>query len=210
MICYTSIFGLYDELKPHPDHPDVTDWLCFTDNPQLRCEGWTVIVEPARFPHPRLAAKWRKCHPPESETTLWVDGSMHFNFGLIDAMTKGLTESDWVMWAHPDRTSIVAEAAVSATMRKYVGLPLHEQVRHYIRQGWPDDRLWASTTMARRHTPTVLQAGAAWFAENEHWTYQDQLSLPVILDRYGIEPASLPYSLWRNPWFGFGPHASDQ
>lgn len=211
MIAYTAIYGGYDRLAPHPHHPAVDEWGCFTDDPDLECEGWTVIYAPPLFEHPRLSAKWWKAHPPQTDISLWVDGSMRLNGpGLIDAMLDGLAVSDWVLWRHPDRSSIIAEAEVSATMPKYDGLPVHEQAAHYCKQwGWGDHELWASTTMARRHTQTVLQAGAAWFAENEHWTYQDQISLPPILDRYDIRPATLPHSLWRNPWFCFAGHASN-
>lgn len=211
MLAYSAIYGGYDQLTPHPDHPAVDLWVCFTDDPNLTCDGWVTVVEPARFPHPRLSAKWRKAHPPDADRSLWIDGSMRLQGpGLVDAMLDALESGDWALWQHPDRTSIIDEAAVSMTMEKYFGLPVMQQARHYCDQwGWPDDELWASTTMARRHTPQVLQAGAAWFAENEHWTYQDQISLPPVLHRYGINPIGLPYSLWRNPWFKFGPHASN-
>lgn len=210
MIAYTAVYGGYDTLKPHPEHDHVDEWVCYTDDTSLGCDGWETVVEPARFEHPRLSAKWRKAHPPEGECSLWVDGSMCLNgTGLVDAMLEGLTSADWVLWAHPDRTSIIAEAEVSEAMMKYRGLPVRRQAEHYCNNwGWPDNRLFASTTMARWHTPQVLQAGAAWFAENEHWTYQDQISLPPVLGRYGIFPGTLPYSLWRNPWFTFGAHAS--
>jgi hypothetical protein len=211
-VVYSSIYGSYDRLKPHPDSPDVDEWVCYTDDPSLTCDGWRVIVEPARFPHPRLSAKWRKCHPPEHATrSLWVDGSML----VIDPAfyTEAFTRlgyADMVMFSHPERTSIIAEAGVSEGMVKYRGLAVMQQAQHYCwGWNWPDTTLWASTTIGRNHTPRVLQAGAAWFAENAHWTYQDQISLPPVLDRYGIDVAALPYSLWANPWFTLRAHTSD-
>lgn len=210
VVVYTSIYGDYDSLKMHPDHPAVDAWLCFTDNPNITCTGWDTILEPPRFPHPRLSAKFRKCHPPDADMSIWVDGSVEFNADYIDVVLKNLAVADVTMFPHPERTSIVAEAAVSERMLKYHNLPVTAQAHHYINAwGWTDHELWASTTFGRRHTPTVLQMGAAWFAENEHWTYQDQISLPPVLARYGIRPEPLAYSLWRNPWFGLRGHTSD-
>jgi hypothetical protein len=211
-IAYTAIYGGYDRLKAHPDHPLIDEWMCFTDNPGIVHDGWTTVVEPARFPHPRLSAKWRKCHPPEADRTIWLDGSILLSAAsFIDVVCAGLDTGDMVMFPHPERVSLIAEADVSAAMVKYHRLPVHTQARHYIADWhWPDNELWASTTIGRNHTPPVLQAGAAWFAENEHWTYQDQLSLPPILARYGINVTPLPYSLWANPWFVLIGHASDQ
>jgi hypothetical protein len=212
IVCYTSIYGGYDTLKPHPNVPWVNRWVCYTDDPTLSCDGWDVEHEPARFAHPRLSAKWRKCHPPEAQLSIWIDGSMVVNDPQFFAEMVGLlVKHEWAMFAHPERVSLMAEAAVSEQMVKYHGLPVAAQAAYYIdKWGWPDNVLWASTTMGRRHTPEVLQAGAAWFAENEHWTYQDQLSLPPVIDRYDIDVGALQHTLWRNPWFKLAGHSSDQ
>jgi hypothetical protein len=212
VVCYTSIYGGYDQLKAHPDHPGIRAWVAYTDNPDLQCDGWDVVVEPARFEHPRLSAKWRKCHPPtEYDASIWIDGSMLIHDPqFFDAMLEGLAEADMVMFPHPDRTSVIAEAEVSTRMVKYRDLPVMSQAQTYVWSwGWRDDTLWASTTMARWHRPHVLQMGAAWFGECQNRTYQDQLSLPPLVDRYQVSVSSLPYSLWRNPWFGLRGHASD-
>jgi predicted O-methyltransferase YrrM len=63
--------------------------------------------------------------------------------------------------------------------------------------------LWASTVIGRNHTPAVLQMGAAWMAHCDLLTYQDQLSLPVLLDDYGLTVAPIPGWLIGNPWFGW-------
>jgi hypothetical protein len=209
-VCYTSIYGGYDVLKPHVDHPDIDRWICYTDDPAKVCSGWETIVEERPFSHPRLSAKWRKCHPPDVDQSIWVDGSIDCNNpDYYTEVLHQLDHGDMVMFPHPDRTSLLAEAYVSEMMPKYHGLRVLEQAEHYIENwGWPDDTLWASTTIGRNHTPAVLQLGAAWFAENEHWTYQDQISLPPLIVRYGIDVAPLGYSLWRNPWFGLAGHAS--
>lgn len=197
MIVHTAIHGGYDQLKPHPDHPDVDRWICHTDDSRLSCDGWETIVEMSPSRHPRLAAKWRKCHPPDTDCSIWIDGSISLTADWIDAAVAALDDADMFLHRHPDRTSILAEAEVSATMTKYAGLPVLAQAHHYIDNwGYPDVGLWAAGMIARRHTPTVLQMGAAWFAECEHWTYQDQISLPPLLARYNIEPAAADGSIW--------------
>jgi hypothetical protein len=213
MIAFTAIYGDYDSLKPHPDHPLVDEWICYTDNPDLNGDGWDVRCEPLPYQHPRVAAKWWKTHPPQADVSVWLDGSVALADGsdYFDVLYDCLATSDLAMFEHPDRTCIYEEAAVSRTMQKYVGQPLEEQVALYRSRGWPQNGgLYASTTFARRHTPTVLQFGAAWFAHNHLMTYQDQLSLPVILDQYGLKPTPIPGNLWRNRWFGIAGHASDR
>jgi hypothetical protein len=212
-VVYTAIYGGYDELKPHPEHPGVDRWVCYTDDPSLvDTPGWDVIVAPSRFKHPRMDAKWWKCHPPADGYTIWIDGSMLIHDPAFFSTVLELLQSgeDMVMFRHPVRTSIIDEARVSEQMTKYAGLPVVQQAHHYCNEwGWHDRQLWASTSIGRRHTSTMLQFGAAWFSECEGWTYQDQISLPPLLARYGIVPAALPHNLWKNPWFGLRGHASD-
>jgi hypothetical protein len=211
MLVFTSIYNGYDPLRPHPDHPDVEAWVCFTDDPELRCDGWETVVEPARYEHPRLAAKWRKCHPPDAERTLWIDGSVHLhNPGYIDTINFLLDRVDMAFFRHPVRDNIRAEAEASHALcpEKYAGCDLHGQADLYEKRKGPQTGLWASTTFGRNHTTNVLQMGAAWMAHCELLTYQDQLSLPPLLDDYGITVAPIPSGLLGNPWFTWCGHDS--
>jgi hypothetical protein len=213
-VVYTAIYGGYDRLQPHVDHPAIDEWVCFTDNPDLSCTGWDVrpVAMDKFHSHPRMQAKFWKCNPPPWSTqSIWIDGSMEvYDPEFYTTMLELLTESDVVMWSHPSRTSIVDEARVSEQMAKYHGLPVVQQAHHYCTEwGWADTELWASTTMGRNHTDPVLEFGLAWWHECLRWTYQDQISLPPLLERHGLAPAPLPYALWRNPWWRLHGHASD-
>lgn len=212
MRVYTAIYGGYDPLRPHPDHPGVDEWVCYTDDPTLEMEGWRVVVEAPKYPHPRLAAKWRKCHPPAGNT-LWIDGSVWIqNTDIIEAALDNLGWAEMTMFAHPNRDCIFPEVEASVGMAKYAGLEdaMRRQVNHYRANGWKENAgLWASTVIGRRDVKNVREFGAAWFAHCETFSYQDQLSLPYLLDRYGVRVAPLPYSLTNNPWFLWCGHNSD-
>jgi TOD1/MUCI70, glycosyltransferase-like domain len=211
MIAYTATYGGYDDLKPHPEHPLVDEWIAYTDDPSLDSDLWEVRYRPLPFAHPRLSAKWWKCHPPEADATVWIDGSVVVhNPDYFDILAEGLLKQPITMFHHPDRNCIYQEVEASRGMAKYAGLPLDAQAQFYASRGWPvAGGLWASTTFARRHTAEVLQFGAAWFAHNELLTYQDQLSLPILLLQYGLTPSPIPGNLWRNDWFYVGGHASE-
>jgi hypothetical protein len=209
MICYTSIYGSYDRLWPHVEHPGVEKWLCYTDNPNLQTPGWESIVEPRPYANPRLSAKWRKAHPPEAERSLWVDGSVHVDNSIyIDVVSELLETADMCFVPHPDRDNIRDEARASIIQQphKYGQFDLDAQVKLYEDRIGTQKGLWASTTFGRNHTPAVLQMGAAWFVHNELLSIQDQLSLPVLLDDYGITVAPIPGGLARNPLFRWRGH----
>jgi hypothetical protein len=211
IVAYTAIYGSYDQPKAHPEHPAISSWVCFTDNPNLTAPGWRVVYQPLRYKHPRMGAKWWKCHPPHADASIWLDGSVALhNPDYIDMLLDGLMRSDLVMFQHPARDCIYDEVGASEPMVKYFGCDLRGQVARYQSQGWPaHNGLWATTTFARNHTPAVLAMGGAWFAHNELLTYQDQLSLPPLLADYGLNPDPIPGNLWGNPWFTLVAHRDE-
>ena len=116
------------------------------------------------------------------------------------------------MFPHPDRACIYDEVLASRGMAKYAGLPLAEQVASYRAEGFPAQAgLIAAGLIARRSgQPALARIEAAWWAENLRWTYQDQLSLPVVLWRLGAGYDPVPLNLWNNPWFDRADHLSDR
>lgn len=216
VIVYTAIYGGYDFLHTPIDIPGV-EWRCYTDDPALTAPGWTTVVEPGRYAHPRVSAKWRKCHPPlDAERSLWVDGCVQITAPeFVTQFAELVTpETPMALWRHPQRERISDEARYSAGMRKYECLPLDEQVASYLkrRPDADDLGLYASTIIGRIHTPEVLQMGAAWLQHCDLLTYQDQLSLPVMLADYGVKVATIPGSLLANSGFVWcwGDHRSHE
>lgn len=216
MIVYTAIYGGYDFLHPHADVPNV-EWRCFTDDANLSHPDWEIIVEPARFPHPRLSAKWRKCHPPlDDPLTLWIDGCVEVTDRIFLERVRAVCkpETPIALWPHPQRNRVTDEALFSERLAKYEGLDMRGQVADYLkwRPDLDDLGLFASTVIARHATPEVLQMGAAWLAHCAAYTYQDQLSLPLVLADYGLTPRALPGSLVGSAGFAWhwGHHRSQQ
>lgn len=212
MIVVSAIYGGYDDPKPHPSHPNVTDWRLFTDDLRVDRDGWSVRFHPSRRRHPRMAAKRHKLSCQTSdEPVVWMDGSIALRGPqFFDVLADGLTQGDLVMFRHPDRDCIYPEADVSAQMAKYAGQDVHGQVDWYRRQGWQEHAgLWASTTFAYNPTPKIAAFLDDWWAHNVAFTYQDQLSLPVVLAAHGIVPVDIPGNLWHNRWFTLSGHRSD-
>ena len=201
---YTAIYGGYDTLKQQPDVSNV-EYHCFTDDPTLTSDQWTVHHEAPRYDHPRMSAKYYKALPhevlPDHRWTLWVDGGLTLRrmVAFKRLIKAALRDHDGLaLYRHPDRQDITTEADVSARMLKYDGLPVHEQVAHYYAQGYADQcGLYTCPVMARdRDDVRVQELGEAWLRENERWTYQDQLA-SVLVWKLGIEPGEIPATTGR-------------
>lgn len=204
---YTSIYGDYDELREQPPCQDA-DFVCFTDSPSLTSKTWTNLVQPGRYPHPRLSAKWYKLHPhlvlKGYRWTIWIDAGICIKTTKFACeMVSHLHDSGIALMRHPDRDNIFDEAEVQLNLPKNEGQPLCQQVAHYRAQGFQSTNgLYAATIIVRDNTnPTVIQLNEEWMRENIEWTYRDQLSLPFVLEKHGIRPGILPYNLYDNEAF---------
>jgi Protein of unknown function (DUF616) len=197
---YTAIYGGYDALLEQPEMPGV-DFVCFTDDPELRSSQWRVIHAKPRYEHPRMSAKWFKMHPhevlPKHRRTVWVDGNVQMLGADFAAVILAAISSDGLsLFRHPVRDSATAEAEFCVPLKKCAGLPLVEQVAHYRAQGFPDESgLWYGGIIGRENARKIRRLGRLWMRENLRWTYRDQLSLPYLLWRLGIEPGRVPVEL---------------
>lgn len=233
---YTAVYGDYDELKPFPPQSVASDFVCFSDAAMPVTYGWRLIrsrrhaaLHPRMrakffklmshrvFPHGRLAWRYNPIRAslalrPHYDALVWVDASLkikspHFVAELVETIGA----HDWAMFVHPDRDCIYDEADLSVLLTKYRGLPIREQVETYRQEGYPAKAgLFACGIIARRSSsPKLAAVNEAWWAENCRWTYQDQLSLPVVLWRLGAGCDLVQHNLWNNDWFDCLPHRSE-
>lgn len=209
--CYTAVMGGYDDLPSHPDIPGV-EFVAFTDR-AIETDQWNVRVVVPGHGHPRDAAKLYKVFPhrylPEHEYTIWIDGSHEILTADFAAhCLAGVGDSGMAVYEHPWRDCIYPEAEASLQLPKYQGLPIQEQVDSYRADGHPEKwGLFATGTIARRNISGVQALMDAWAHELDRWTYQDQLSLPVVCRRLGVRPDTFPcHQVFGNQWTRIHPH----
>lgn len=209
----SACFGAYDVPAVPPVQDCDVRWVMVTDGKVDVPAPWEHVVDPRDDMHPRLAAKIAKCAPwlyTDTEVAVWLDASATVNRSdFVSTCVAALGDGHVAQWVHPQRSCIRPEADVSATMAKYDGLPVHAQVTWYMAAGHPASfGLWATGCMVRSmREPTGV--GVAWLAEQTRWTYQDQLSWPIIVRKYGLDVRPMPGELWDRRLVSFRGHASD-
>lgn len=215
LVVYSAIYGGWDDPK------DVRGLgapaVLYTDSTatarRAEAAGWVAWVDPLpRLPSPMLRAKWWKCHPrtacPGAQASVWIDGSLTPLDGFTGRVRDALDGFDVALTPHPWRDCIYDELEASVGLPKYEAGPMREQVRSYRLAGHPEHwGLFAAGCVARRHGPAALRLSEAWWAEITRWSWQDQLSLPVVLRRDARVRwnARLP---WAEPLWGYRDHGS--
>lgn len=204
----TSIYASFDELKELPTQDVPIEAICVTDNPHLRSDTWNVVYEPRPNVHPCLAAKWPKMLPwayTDADSSIWIDASIRVT---SPSLVKDLLElADPIcQFEHQWRDCVYDEAEASLALAKYAAEPLDEQIKRYREWGHPEHwGLWPTGIMGRHHTDLIKRFGLAWLSEVNAWSYQDQVSQPVLLRAAGLRPNVIPGLYWagQNPWLRY-------
>lgn len=221
----TAIYGEYEHPKALPEelasgNYDLPCYL-YTDSERVQYEaldlGYTAILDEMEdIATPMLKAKYWKTHPtsaaPFRDASIWLDGSMIITLSGSDFIAKceaALGEDDISFTPHPLRTCIMPEASVTAALARYSDCKPIEQVEFYRNVvGHPMNwGLMASGAFTVRHGDNTEQWGKLWWDECNNWTYQDQLSLPVITRLMTME-GKLKWNLgmpWAQ-WWGIAEH----
>ncbi len=217
----TAAFGAYDTIRTQATQNIPVAWLAIVDDPDIEVPApWTKWWT-APDDNPRLAAKSYKMQPwdvVDHDYVIWIDANTEVTAPNFALKALSYVNDGVAMFAHPRRDCIYDECDASlgaeSQAGKYDGQPLREQVAHYRAEGHPAHAgLSACGTIAWDATDAhARELGAAWLAECERWSVQDQLSAPVVARRLGITPGVFPFSqVWRrqmsNPWQILHPHA---
>jgi hypothetical protein len=207
---YTAVLGGYDRLLEQPP-VDGVDFVAFTDEP-FESETWDVRPFHDDRP-PRRAARWAKTSPhvllPDHEWTIWVDGrlsirSEHFAARMLDAAAA----TGFAAMAHRQRDCIYDEAREVYRKRFERDPNMTAQIRRYREAGYPAHRGLLSTMCVARRSldPRIVEVDARWQDEIERGSARDQLSLPFVLWRLGVEASIVDLDPYRNELYVLHAH----
>ncbi len=150
--------------------------------------------------------------PARIHASLWMDGSVHvLDDRFITLVRQKLQQHEIVLWDHPEgRNCLLEEARHCHDWGKWPDEPFVEQADHYFAAGMPEGfGLWATTCVARRHNARMAALGDAWLGEIQRWTIRDQVSLPYLFWREGIEPGTFGIDQLDNDMVVVMPHAEE-
>lgn len=231
----TANFGGIDDIKPFPKLGGV-DAYYYTQAETLAAADaetaatWTRIVLPDYPRHdfgPRLRARYFKhqIHRlPEAEKyrrLVWADANVRFKDPsfLLRAAAKLAAckpHKRVAVIPHPHRATVRQEYEFIrdriAGGDEYLALrygqeKMDEQMRFFVSRGWNlDAPLLCGTVWMMENNETIRRCWDAWWDQNLRYGMMDQLSLPVLLDVFGLKAHALDFDLAANPFFDWCGH----
>lgn len=161
---------------------------------------------------PRRRARYCKMMPhvifPEADVTVWVDG----NIRLLRTPRRAvawLTSNNIAAFRHPDRRCIYEEAKACMEFGKGSRKEILAQINAYRKAGYPANRGLISTRcVIRRNCDEINWLNEAWWREIRERSERDQISLPFLLWKMGIDYSHIPGSAIRGSDFWFIMHGA--
>jgi hypothetical protein len=208
-VCYTAVFGAYDELHPPCRTPNV-EFICFTDQPQPATSGWNFVLIDFLFIDPRRTARLFKCLPhilfPNHESSLWMDGNWLFDSTFLEFVNKH--SGDFVCFQHPVRNCLYEEGKACSKHGKDSKELIESQLTTYRDAGMPDDfGLIASCIILRRHNQIAVKTFCQeWMDQIAKFSNRDQLSFPYTAWHLGFSYELFSARLECAPGLRYMPH----
>jgi hypothetical protein len=195
-VVYTCLFGFSEHFNDFTyARDDDIDFICFTDDADLRSDFWNIKhVDPGQL-DPARAAKRIKALPhrflPDHACSLYIDNTIRLKAAparLFDDYLAGAASSI-VCFRHPQRDCVYEEAEAVIAAGFDSADRVGAQMRLYRRMGYPDHNgLVASGFLLRRHHDPVLKpVMERWHRQVLRHSHRDQLSMNPVMwfDRLG-------------------------
>lgn len=197
-VVYTAVFGGYDRIVPVAFRSDC-DFICFTDEAGLAVPGWRIIhVEPEEsglttaalnriykmLPHRFLA---------EYEQSLYVDGNIRLVADPSRLFDKYLATGVVAIPRHRERDCAYAEAEYCVRLGMCQRDEIERQLQAYRADGFPlRYGMTENSIILRNHrSGSLVELMEAWWQAYIEGGKRDQLSLPYLVWKHGIEIADL-------------------
>ena len=195
---YTVLLGGYERLTEQPvaRHSGV-DFLCFTDDPTLESETWSIRQLTPLFPGDKVRSQRQakiQAHAilPEYDVSLYLDNSVLLRRTPEEILEALLPEDALLaIAAHSFRQTVIDEFRMVVSLGLDRADRCEEQERHY-RIHDPESLglrpLWSGLLLRRHHEPRVVEAMNAWCLHVLRYSRRDQLSAHYAFRAAGLEP----------------------
>lgn len=201
-VVYTMIFAGYDDLKePEFVSPDF-DYVCFTDDPDLKSDVWQIRL--VKIPHqinPKRYSGEFSTYPfsylKEYDLSVYVNGAISIKCNISKFVDQVLPETKSIVSVqHPKRDCIYEEAIKVVQLKKDYPVIVARQMEKYRKDGFPDHYgLQAFGLIVRRHNDNKLKKHCRfWRREVRNYSQRDQLSFNYVQWKYKlVEPAYISW-----------------
>ena len=204
---YTAITGNYDELLIPEYVNDNFDYICFTDNKDLKSDFWEIrLMEELDLDKIRKARHYKilpHLYLEEYDYSLWIDGNFRI-IGNLEYFINEYAKNNKLMGIiHEERNCIYEEANACINLGKDSEEIISSQMKKYKVEGYPENQgLIASGILFRDHKDAeIIKLMEDWYKEVINHSKRDQLSFNYVCWKNSFNYDECDRHYWRNEYF---------
>lgn len=210
LVVYTALFGDYDNLIDPIERFEGCDFICFTDQKDLKSEVWDIrLIEECHLPSNMMNRYYKimpHCFFSDYDFSLYVDSNVSILKSPYYLKDRYLCDSSFAMPKHFLRSNIYDEAGVLLRSGRVTPKKLFKQMLYYKKDGYDGgNSLGENNILLRRHNELGLVM-ELWWANINKFTQRDQLSLMYILWKTKTNFSFLDESSRDNKFFSLKSH----
>jgi hypothetical protein len=188
-VVYTCLFGYSEHFNDFHYEDDGIDFICFTDDPELKSSFWKMQLVNCGLLDPARRSKQIKALPhrylPQYDQSLYIDNTVFLKVSPKEIFDRYLipSASPLVTFRHPWRSCVYDEAQAVLEAEYDDPVRVRQQMKFYKSVGYPPDQgLSKSTFLLRRHLDPGLQhVMERWHEQVLLYSKRDQLSLNPVM-----------------------------
>lgn len=214
-VIYTCITDNYDFLKiPGYIHED-WDYICFTDNPNIKNYGiWEIRNLQFKDLDNSRNNRWHKIHPhiclKEYEKSVYIDGNIRIKSKEFYDLIEEYSDNIFVSAKHPIRDCIYDEAEKCLELKLEKKYVIEEQIAIIKDDKFPSNYgLYEANIIYRKHNKEkLIEMEKMWWFFVKGMAKRDQLSLTYCCWKFGLVYKTFDNLNFRkrNPYLIITPH----
>jgi len=205
---YTVLFGNYESLNEQNIAKESNiDFLCFTDNQDLKSKTWKIIYTNPILPRDAVrSSRIVKICPhrylADYDESLYIDNSIQLQvkpeFIFSDLLESSI---DFVLMKHSFRETVLDEFYEVNRLNYDYADRIIEQMNDYSvtsPQIFKQKPYWGGFLLRRHNVPLIIQAMEDWNSQVLRYSRRDQLSLNYIIDKYNLTINALDIDIFAS------------
>lgn len=186
---YTVLLGGYENFNDEIElFQENIEFICLTDNPDLRSGKWKIeLVKPAFPGDPIRSQRLLKLegHPilESFDELVYIDNSVTITGPVEPIFNEWLEDTDICFPLHSFHQTVIDEFDAVLRLERDAHERVSEQLFHYNASNpeiFASQPLWTGL-FARKNNVAVQQFCRLWFLHVARYSRRDQLSLPFVL-----------------------------
>lgn len=215
-VVYTALFGNYDYLIDPKEKYQGCDFICFTDQKNIKSSFWDIkVVEDIDLPLNMMNRKYKilpHLFLAKYESSMYIDTNIYIQSNPIFLAKKYLKNANIAVPRHFSRNCIYNESEIVIKAKKVKRASIVKVLNIFINSGFPKEfGLTENNIIFRTHNNIeIINLMNEWWDFLIEYIQRDQISFMYLVWKNNINLNILDINARGNKYFRIKPHKVEE